>query len=958
MVISLLFLGLTLYLLQRPPAPEDSAAARWFRWTNGRAWLLLPPLFLLWANLDSWFLLGPLTVFLYLGAEALQGSVSPGQSAEPTPQPQDLRILACVALIGLVVCLLNPHHVGVFTTLPPELAAFGLNEDVRNDIGFKIYYPFGELAHLVQDGESDFFTAGEANNIAGWSYFALLLLGLVSFVLNLEGWTWWRALIWLAFAVLSACQARAIPFFAVVAGPITALNLQDFAVRRFGTVSRTENYWPLWLLGGRGLTLLAGVLLLLAAWPGWLNARFDNPRSPHRVAWAVEPDPSLKTAAEELRSLRQRGELGESDHGFNFSPEVADYWAWFCPEEKGFFDRRFQLSPEMAQTYVSVRHALPKLSRGGEVGDQPIVWHKVFETHHIRYLVLNKSDKDAQSVALSLGVEQSERRNWVLVHPPFDGQTFTLVWNPDPEKPSPLTKSRLDMQQLAFGKAAQPLGEPSQPPRAPERGEWYEHFWKAAAPRPAGADEAAWYLTSYGIIAQEWTKQWNDELATAQKKTDAKAEPIGLAWSVMHRIGYAATGQGTASLWLDYRARPLAEYVVRGMVPVIPPTNLPSEPPGFGPPAAVLLAVRAARRAIDVNPDDPDAYLHLSQAYAVLLAQEDAWSNRRVLDRKRGIRETTPRSLLREMQQAAALQHFLTLTPDHHTAHALLGLIFRQRGFLDMEMDQYREALKYLEEALPGQSESAQARSKQLVDNYKKLINELDPDLQKRKDIYVTEAKNQPARIKFLQASRLGLAQEALNILERIDPTELKEDERQVLTGSLLELYLLTGQVDKAREIKTSSDRFLYFIAAVEGNYPAAAKHFDAWLKKQQHDRLNDLAFRLRQQAFGGREGVRVANIGGLVVNVFELRDLAEHHALRGILALEQGDIKAAKAHFEEAQKFGYPWKTRYGLTVTPFAGPLPLAAGALETWHKPRRSYYQSEPVAKRYLQLLREQE
>jgi hypothetical protein len=958
-VVSFLFLGLTLYLLQRPAASEGSAAARWFRWTNGRAWLLLPPLFWLWANLDSWFLLGPLTLFLYLGAEALQCYVSPGQSAEGTPQPRDLRVLACVGLAGLAVCLLNPHGVGIFTTPPPELAAFSLSENVRNEIGYKIYNPFGELVELLQEGKSDFFTAADANNVAGWSYFVLLLLGLVSFVLNLEGWTWWRALIWLAFALLSAFQARAIPFFAVVAGPITALNLQDFAVRRFGTVPRTEDYWPLWLLGGRVLTLVVVLVLVLAAWPGWLHARFDEPRSPHRVAWAVEPNPSLTAAAKELRQLRQEGQLGPDDRGFNFTPDVAEYWAWFCPEEKGFFDRRFQLSPEMAQTYVNVRHALPNPRRLGETAGPPVIWQKIFAQHHVRYLTLNKADRDAQTVALYLWAAPTERRNWTLVY--LDGQTFVFGWNADAEKPGPWEKLRLDVNRMAFGKAAQPLPEPRQEPRAPERGEWYDHFWKTSAPRPASADEAAMYLNYYQVLAAEWAEQWNAERVIVLKK----AEGVGQVWWAGHVIGLAATDQVRPNLLLDGRFHPVLARLVQGQVlQATPVANPPSEQPGLGPPAAALLAIRAARRAVDTNPDDPDGYSQLASAYDLLLRQEDSWARRQPRDPKDRTLPNSSRTFVREMQLAAALQHLLTLKPDNSLAHIRLAQIFHQREFIDMEVDQYREALKYLEESIPDISEKDQAAAKQQVEALKKVLKDLEPLLEAQKDRYVTDAKNQPARIKFAHAVSLGLAQEALNILEGIDATELKKEEAQVLTGRLLELYLLTGQVDKARDITTTSDLYKFRIAAVDGNYPAAAKHLGALLSQQEQHLLNGVEFLLRQQAFGGpREGLSPTSVKSLVGYVGGLRELAENHALGGILALEQGDPEAAKAHFVAAQKIGFPWKPAYAAVVTPLAGPSPLAEAtcleaALRNLSRSDTFHYDAEQVVRHYLRLLRAQE
>src|SRR5207245_573027 len=56
-VISMLFLGLTLYVLQRPRHVEQDAHRLGQEQSSPLAvyWLLVP-LFVLWVNLDSWFL--------------------------------------------------------------------------------------------------------------------------------------------------------------------------------------------------------------------------------------------------------------------------------------------------------------------------------------------------------------------------------------------------------------------------------------------------------------------------------------------------------------------------------------------------------------------------------------------------------------------------------------------------------------------------------------------------------------------------------------------------------------------------------------------------------------------------------------------------------------------------------------------------------------------------------------
>ena len=49
---------------------------------------------------------------------------------------------------------------------------------------------------------------------------------------ELEALRSWRCLVWIAFAALACWQARLVPFFAVVAGPITVLNLGELVPER------------------------------------------------------------------------------------------------------------------------------------------------------------------------------------------------------------------------------------------------------------------------------------------------------------------------------------------------------------------------------------------------------------------------------------------------------------------------------------------------------------------------------------------------------------------------------------------------------------------------------------------------------------------------------------------------------------------------------------------------------
>ncbi len=154
-------------------------------------------------------------------------------------------------------------------------------------------------------------------------------------------------------------MARTIPFFAVVAGPITALNLQDFAVKQFGLEPSVQGRLKNWSIAGRLASLCIGVILLGLAWPGYLHPSPDDPRRTRHVGWDVEADPTLAETANALHQLHEQGVLRDDSHGFNFNPDIANVCAWFCPEEKAFFDYRLQLYPDILTAYTQTKSGTP-----------------------------------------------------------------------------------------------------------------------------------------------------------------------------------------------------------------------------------------------------------------------------------------------------------------------------------------------------------------------------------------------------------------------------------------------------------------------------------------------------------------------------------------------------------------------------------------------------------------------
>jgi hypothetical protein len=211
-LVSALLLGVTLWLLGR---------ARWLRAEKRASWLQaygpLCLLFVLWANLDDWFLLGPATVALYLLGElvAVVAGGSEGKKA-------DLPGLARMLVAGLLACLVTPFHIHGFT-LPAELGLSATARVLQQDPVLKTLFisPFNET----------YYTVGAAWSVPGVGYLALAGPSGLSFALSPDAWRSWRLPVWLGLFALSAWSVRAVPFFAVAAGPILALNVQDYARR-------------------------------------------------------------------------------------------------------------------------------------------------------------------------------------------------------------------------------------------------------------------------------------------------------------------------------------------------------------------------------------------------------------------------------------------------------------------------------------------------------------------------------------------------------------------------------------------------------------------------------------------------------------------------------------------------------------------------------------------------------
>jgi hypothetical protein len=866
--ISLLFLGLTLCLLQRPSSQTSER-----KLSLGHPMVAIPLLFVLWVNLDEWFVLGPITVALFLIGELAQQFLMPLRTGEDAPAPGRSSRLASLLAVALLACLLNPHFYHAFR-IPTDVWPWLTDSPLQRDDTYVQLFQ----SPLSQDEIRTAFSANPSS--ADIAYYLLAGLGLVSFVLNWAGWRGWRMMIWLGFFVMSAALMRTIPFFAVVAGPITALNFQDFAARRYGLGLKLENPWRTISIGGRLLTVTAGILLLVAAWPGLLHAKPDNALATHHVSWQIEMNSSLHNATLRLRELRQAGVLGEGN-GFNFSPEIANYCAWFCPEERSFFDARFPLFDKVAEAYIDVRTALSpsresvqslsELQQRERERASKLLEH--LRTHQINHLMVTGSSYSAIQPAV-LRIWQ-DPRHWTPVY--MDGRTAIFCWTPPSRNPEANRFAAYAFQPEPLAFAPSPPAEaraPSQAPTAAESRTTWNELWRGPAPRSINTD------LSTMLVPYSQTLNFQGQYYFMVDRA---------AWQIMSLSGPVATSPAGNYLIQSGTAMRFAAFSANNLLLDLDPRS--------GPWAAALLAVRAGRRAIADNAQDADSFLALADAVQYLSQQFERNSVGQPLTR------------IRQIQQAAALRRALALKPDRPDIHERLATLYFQMRIFDLSSEHNHKALDLITAAGPRPKESEEDFKKR-IDRKKSEVKTLDEQsrLERLKSEYQLAVRQSSLRgRRASEAARRGLYQEALNLLiDNEEAVELEPNEARLA----LDLLISTGRLDEARgQSQDIQDvQLRYEIAAGLGDYAQADEALAKLIQDREKADVDRVLFLLRNSTWARSFGPNGQIMGmgpeflmGLQSSAAMARNWADLWAVRGVLALEAGDPLKAEQDFQHA---------------------------------------------------------
>jgi tetratricopeptide (TPR) repeat protein len=593
--------------------------------------------------------------------------------------------------------------------------------------------------------------------------------------------------------------------------------------------------------------VLIGMVLLVLAWPGWLQVAPYQPRG-----WAVEPNGSLVRMAEQLKDWHGEALLRPDRFSLNLSPEAAHYLAWFCPEEKGFVDSRWPLFDRVADDYVRMHRLL--LQEDGSA-DQELA--TLLDAHRIDRIILYDAEWGRMARTyrrLFLAPE------WELLAVEGSATLFRRKGGTAP------SLEAFDYRRAAYHPVRDECVPP--PPRPPQPPNWFDVFRRHPDLSSADREEAALHLLSF----------------------DLQGRAHAIQWLLVQDMGLIGSRPG-----LDLAARihftpPMAPY----------------------PPEPLLLAVRAARRALAVNPDDAHAYLILGESYVRLGRDTRALSWETMLP---------DLPVLRQTQKLTALEQAVLLRPDLARAHELLARLYYKDGQMDRCLEHQRACLRIAEKIDPNIGPTAELREQ--LEEVQKLVAKNEKAYQAN-----LTGRTNPSKVldRAQLASRFGLSHQALEMLQESYPAIYGRpgiEYRLDLMRQSGQSYGILEVLEPEIEFKISRYHWLKACAAAGcGHYAEADTELDKDCEPFRQVGLSanllvpvraamalhiarailtrsleteGAAGRVTAMPFQAESMDAVATASGL------LRKEAERQVLRGLLALEAGTVETAKQHFRSA---------------------------------------------------------
>ena len=919
-IMSMLFLAVTIWLLIHASRFKD-------RWSLPVAFAAL---FAVWSNCDEWFILGPIALGLFALGEFLQQRTRPEESAD---QRVPLRSLGIAFGAGLLACMLNPHHIGVWR-LPTELQN-SVGEIMARD---PLFAPVFRSA--FEKGGLDLDESQGGNRVNAYAFVLLVLLNAAALLLGRKRLSWGMLLVNSAFLGLAIVRQRAIPFYAIVAAPITAMYF-GFVVRQLH--ERTFSRGTLQSLAGarvaiRMFLLMAGLGALAATWPGWLH-----PFTQHRrMAWDVVPDPCLLKAAKVMQQWRVDGRVPAKSRSLIVHPDLADYCAFYAPLEKNYFDSRIALHASEADALFKLREHL-KLQRSGTAKLPEFDMDKFLGENDIAFVAMTGRDRrDGIDAFTRLTTDRYTDVNpyqlkWDLWD--IAGRTSFFGWaRQTTMSNAQAVAMRFNAVEKTFGADAEKVPDAEQltPPPSGQRTflARLESRYLDVPPEPAApGTEETFLLNQHQQILMERVR--NRVVA------------------ITNLFGWI--GNRTMVGAISFAANELIE------IAVVRPAN---------PQSVALLAVRAARSGIQKSPHNPFGYFALAEAYKspfltgvpddvkeiVMIASLGRYYLRLEPEQQASPTEEQSQQAAQQLFQmhdaqgridlaAEYLRRSLTgirmgprplRSTDSEFLWALLGMPRPPLGDAELE-----ETLKRAEEVLKKFEQEARTRENTWLNNTAKL-----------------QSQFQRAKL----AQQFGLYRKSLQELTTIDTGDGSKLPRDQIYGVLFErirLNLLVGQAEESDEIVRMIDdglqkqrqndqmtdfdhrdfrqvRIIYSKLVLDtllvlGRFTDAIKNLNAegaeiknTLESLRKQPLLQLDINKRRTTLGFTEVVQlwitqrliprtgISFLEMLYTPEYEMmvpqysalfRRLEDLHFQIGMICLEQGDNTAAVTHFREVRR-------------------------------------------------------
>ncbi|MFL5330810.1 MAG: hypothetical protein ACJ8C4_18075 [Gemmataceae bacterium] len=743
-----------------------------------------------WVNFDGWFILGPLTVALWVIGQLVQPH-------ENGPRPKFLFATLAAAVIGGLV---NPHHVFAYM-LPDELAPALFSESVRTNSYFRsALYFHGGL------GRHDLMPAPAI------AYYVLLVVGFLSFLVNVRALVWSRAIIWLALGAFSLLRWRCIPFFVIATTPFIVLNFQEV----FGRLNKIEAARMLGL-AMRGLAALGLAFLAFAAWPGWLGPDPTRPERAARVQLTLAVDPAHEAIAKQVQQWITEGKLPANERVFCSSLDTSHYLAWFAPDARSFLDSRWNLFEPVAGDYLELRRSILVLGdviQPGQKPPDPNAPNPFFKKYAITSAFLVPGARDDNIGSARVLWANPDR--WAFRA--LAGRDTLFGWL-DPPTTDPHPELRIDAIQLAFG-SQEPAAWSSPLKEEPRIPTFWDSYLAGPPTPPIDMSEGQAWLAFSRVAEGEALGQNLRAMSAWGAMVAGQSIPSGnSALNSLSALQLPRVGLTSAQL-LNRRDVNLDRW------------------------AGGILAVRALRKAQMKAPDDPLIRFWLAEAYR-------AWP--------------APSSLTL-MQWGAALQQTKarldvasgwgddTSRLRFVCADQLTEYYRSNPQYFELAVESARESLNLLQQfprvAFETFGDSAEEEFKRRKDQ----LDQLDEQLRNLRNHFELAAENDTPAMRFRRAKDNGLPGEALSIVE--NAVKGGQPAPEVDPVELLDLLIHVGRAEDARAILQSDRfapatvppnmretvrRFQFLTAACCGDFPEALRSAEELAAESQahNDRIN-----------------------------------------------------------------------------------------------------------------------